>query len=89
MCGWSYRYPSALTTVQRGLERARNPDATTNLGSYAAVGDELFGTALVAATFLSMLSSVKGNRVPALDMTVDPTLMDEARVPQANVPADA
>jgi hypothetical protein len=40
----------------------RDPTATVNLEDFAVVGDEVLGTALLAATFVSVLTAVRGQR---------------------------
>ena len=40
----------------------RDPGATVNLEDFAALGDEILGTALLAATFVALLVAVRENR---------------------------
>ncbi len=54
-------------TVLAFTALARNPDASINLGVFAGIGDQLFGTALLVGALLSVLASVLADRVPALE----------------------
>ena len=54
-------------TVLAFTALARNPDASINLGVFAGIGDQLFGTALLVGALLSVLSAVFADRVPRLD----------------------
>ena len=54
-------------TVLAFTALARNPDASINLGVFAGIGDQLFGTALLVGALLSVLSAVLADRVPRLD----------------------
>lgn len=51
-------------TVLAFTALARNPNASINLGAFADVGDQLFGTGLLAGALLAVLSSVVGGRMP-------------------------
>lgn len=46
---------------------ARDPNASINLGAFAEVGDQLFGTGLLTAVLLSVIAAVLRDRVPALE----------------------
>lgn len=51
-------------TVLAFTALARNPNASINLGAFADVGDQLFGTGLIAAVLLSVIAAVVRNRMP-------------------------
>lgn len=53
-------------TVLAFTALARNPDASINLGVFAGIGDQLFGTALLVGALLSVLATVLADRVPRL-----------------------
>lgn len=54
-------------TVLAFTALARNPNASINLGAFADVGDQLFGTGLLAGALLAVLSSVVRDRMPPLE----------------------
>ncbi|MBX3089009.1 MAG: hypothetical protein KF772_00295 [Cryobacterium sp.] len=54
-------------TVLAFTSLSRNPDASINLGDFAGIGDQLFGTALMVAVILAMFSDLLGNRQPVTE----------------------
>lgn len=57
-------------TVLAFTALARNPDASINLGVFAGIGDQVFGTGLLVGALLSVLAAVLANRSPALETAV-------------------
>jgi len=60
-------------TVLAFTALARNPDAAINLGMFAGLGDQLFGTALLVGALLSVVASVLTNRMPDLESSPSAT----------------
>ncbi|MBX3093815.1 MAG: hypothetical protein KF680_04635 [Cryobacterium sp.] len=54
-------------TVLAYTALARNPDSAINLGAFADVGDQIFGTAIVVGALVAMLRGVLSDREPELD----------------------
>ncbi|WP_168627543.1 hypothetical protein [Cryobacterium sp. BB307] len=54
-------------TVLAFAALARDPDAAINLGAFAGVGDQLFGTAIIASALLTVIASVVADRDPAVE----------------------
>lgn len=52
---------------------ARDPDAAINLGSFAVVGDQVFGTAIVVGALVAVASGVLRDREPEIDLPVEPS----------------
>ncbi|HEY9497395.1 MAG TPA: hypothetical protein VIQ78_00035 [Terrimesophilobacter sp.] len=63
-------------TVLAFTALARDPNASINLGVFAGVGDQVFGTGLLAGALLAVLSSVVVGRMPWV-----PAAGDSARQP--------
>ncbi len=51
-------------TVLAFTALARNPNASINLGAFAEIGDQLFGTGLLVGALLAVLGSVCAGRTP-------------------------
>ena len=49
-------------TILAFTSLVRDPMATINLDDFAALGDEVLGTALLAATFVAVLTAVRDER---------------------------
>ncbi|HEU4849317.1 MAG TPA: hypothetical protein VFS93_02800 [Terrimesophilobacter sp.] len=54
-------------TVLAFTALARNPDASINLGAFAEIGDQLFGTGLLVCALLSVLAAVVADRMPPIE----------------------
>lgn len=54
-------------TVLAFTALARDPNASINLGAFAAIGDQLFGTGLLVGVLLAVLAAVLRDRVPPLE----------------------
>lgn len=54
---------------------ARNPDAAINLGAFAAIGDQVFGTAILIGALTAVIGGVLAGRDPDIELD-DDTLPD-------------
>lgn len=54
-------------TVLAFTALARNPNASINLGAFAGIGDQLFGTGLLVCALLSVLAAVVTDRMPPIE----------------------
>ncbi|HRN29290.1 MAG TPA: hypothetical protein PK890_06280, partial [Terrimesophilobacter sp.] len=59
-------------TVLAYAALARNPDAAINLGSFAAVGDQVFGTAILIGALVAVIAGIIINREPDIDIETEP-----------------
>src|SRR5690606_37028837 len=50
---------------------ARNPDAAINLGAFAEVGDEVFGTAILVGALVAVIAGIVTNREPDIELEPD------------------
>lgn len=50
---------------------ARNPDAAINLGAFAEVGDEVFGTAILVGALVAVIAGIVTNREPGIELEPD------------------
>jgi len=55
-------------TVLAYTALARDPDAAINLGAFAVVGDEVFGTAILVGALVAVVSGVVWNREPEIEL---------------------
>lgn len=54
-------------TVLAFTALARNPNASINLGEFAKIGDQLFGTGLLVCALLSVVAAVLADRMPSME----------------------
>lgn len=54
-------------TVLAYTALARSPDSAINLGAFAVVGDQIFGTAIVVGALVAVVGGVLTNQEPELD----------------------
>src|SRR5690606_18930201 len=70
-------------TVLAFTALARNPNASINLGAFAEIGDQLFGTGLLVGALLSVLAAVLADRIPSLETGAAlPEAGNDAQQPQ-------
>src|SRR5690606_2456648 len=50
---------------------ARNPDVTINLGAFADIGDQVFGTAILIGALTAVVGGVLAGREPDIDLDPD------------------
>jgi hypothetical protein len=74
-------------TVLAFTALARNPNASINLGAFAEIGDQLFGTGLLAAALLAVLWAVLFDRSPGITRRGEATTSrPEVTTPTADSP---